>query len=138
MKRGAALSAVVIIVAFCLSFFLFVKPNAPLGAVVDFTGPSGNFTGTTTFATSFGYECTASHVSGAREYVSGTTTTLTGVGVQCYPERFGYLQVPTGPGIILFWLVAFVVVIAVWAFYFRAPRLTTKIIERSSAPPAPA
>jgi hypothetical protein len=78
----------------------------------------------------------ASQVSGATEYASGTTTTLTGVGMQCYPERFGYLQVPTGPGIILLWLVAFVVAIAAWAFYFRVPHSTAKIAERSSAPTA--
>ena len=139
MKRAEALSAVVIIVVFCLSFFLFVKSNAPLGPPVDFAAPSGNFTGTTTITTSFGYVCVASHVSGATEYASGATTTLTGVGVECYPELFGYLQVPTGPGTILLWLVAFAVVIAAWAFHFRARHMTTK--NRSARPhvclPAP-
>ena len=145
MRRAAALSAVIIIVAFCISFFLFVKSNAPLGPPVDFFSPvSGNFTGTTTITTSFGYVCVASHVSGAATATTFIdestiiTTTLAGVGVVCHPELFGYLQVPTGPGIILVWLVAFVVAIAAWAFYFRAPHSTAKTADSHQPEPSPA
>ena len=120
MRAIVALIAVVVI--FSAIFFLFVKSDAPSGAVL-FAPPAENFTGTTTIATSFGYECVVSHGSGAETtVVSNSTTTIgtqAGIGMNCYPVLFGYLQVPVGPEIVLVWLVAFALAVAVWAFYFR-------------------
>jgi hypothetical protein len=39
--------------------------------------------------------------------------------MDCYPEFFGSLQVPVGPGIIVVWLIAFAVALGSLAFYLN-------------------
>jgi hypothetical protein len=118
----AIVTLIAVVSVFSVIFLLFVKSDAPSGAIL-FAPPGGNFTGTTTIATSFGYECVVSHGSGAETtIVSNSTTTIgtqAGIGINCYPEFFGHLQVPVGPEIPLVRLVAFAAAVALLAFYFR-------------------
>lgn len=107
----------VLVLAFAAIFILFVMSPAPRG-VIDFFPPSGNFTGTTTITTSYGYVCMASHIPGAENYAASSTTTLPGIGMQCSPELYGSLQVPVGPEIFVLWLIAFAVALGSLAFYF--------------------
>jgi hypothetical protein len=125
----ALLAASVLVLAFGIIFVLFVRSPAPSG-VIDFSPPDGNFTGTTTITTAYGYVCVASHVSGALATVNYTVTTLTGIGMQCEPEFYGSLQVPVGPEAFAIWLIAFAVALCTLAFYShrktqqKAPALT--------------
>jgi predicted Kef-type K+ transport protein len=129
MPRGneASLALGVLILAFVAAFILFVQSPAPYG-VIDFSPPTGNFTGTTTITTTYGYVCVASVVSGALGDVNGTLTTLTGVGMNCRPELYGSLQVPVGPEIFVVWLVAFAIALGSLAFY-----LYRKTAQRSTS-----
>jgi predicted Kef-type K+ transport protein len=129
MPRGneASLALGVLILAFVAAFILFVQSPAPYG-VIDFSPPAGNFTGTTTITTTYGYVCVASVVSGALGDVNGTLTTLTGVGMNCRPELYGSLQVPVGPEIFVVWLVAFAIALGSLAFY-----LYRKTAQRSTS-----
>lgn len=116
-----------LILAFAAVFLLFVMSLAPWG-VIDFGPPSGNLTGTTTFTTSYGYVCVASHVPGAENYAASSTTTVPGVGIHCSPELYGALQVPVGPEVFVVWLVALAAASCALALYFsrktqqRAPK----------------
>jgi hypothetical protein len=96
----------VVVLAFVLVFYLFVMSNAPRG-IVDFGPPTGNFTGTTTITTSYGYLCVASHIPGP------------GIGEKCSPELYGSLQVPVGPGIFVVWLIALALALGSLAFYLN-------------------
>jgi hypothetical protein len=124
----------VLILAFVAIFVLFVQSPAPRG-VIDFSPPTGNFTGTTTVTTTYGYVCVASVVSGAQGDVNGTLTTLTGIGMNCRPELFGSLQVPVGPEIFVVWLVAFAIAFGSLAFYLyrKAAQRSTSITGTASA-----
>jgi len=124
MRALVALS--VLVIAFVAMFILFVQSPLPFGSVPDFY-PSGNFTGTTTITTSYGYVCVASHIPGAENYAASSTTTLPGIGMQCSPELFGSLQVPVGPEIFVVWLIAFAVAFGTLAFYFHR-----KAMQKSS------
>jgi len=114
----APLALGVLILAFVAVFILFVQSPAPPG-VIDFSPPTGNFTGTTTITTTYGYVCVASIVSGAQGDVNGTLTTLTGIGMNCHPELYGSLQVPVRPEIFVVWLVAFAIALGSLAFCFH-------------------
>jgi hypothetical protein len=116
MRAIVALSVVVI--AFAIMFIFFVMSTAPWG-VVDFLPPSGNFTGTTTVTTTYGYACVFSDISGGQAIVNSTVTTLTGVGGTCYPRLEGYLQLPLGPDIVEVWLVGFAAALGGSAYYFH-------------------
>jgi hypothetical protein len=107
-----------VVLVFAVIFVLFVMSTAPRG-ILDFAPPSGNFTGTTTLTTSFGYVCAASHIPGIENYAASSTTTLPGIGMQCSPELYGSLQVPVGPGIIAVWLVAFALALGSMAIYLN-------------------
>jgi hypothetical protein len=113
----APLAFGVLILAFVAVFILFVQSPAPYG-VIDFSPPAGNFTGTTTITTTYGYVCVASVVSGAQGVVNGTFTTLTWIGMNCHPELYGILQVPVGPEISVVWFIAFVIALGSLAFHF--------------------
>jgi len=102
----------VVILAFVAVFLLFVQSQAPRG--FDFSPPTGNFTGTTTY----GYVCVASVVSGAQGDVNGTLTTLTGIGMNCHPGLYGSLQVLVGPEVFVIWLIAFAIALSSLAIYF--------------------
>jgi hypothetical protein len=114
----APLALGVLILAFAVVFVLFVQSPAPRG-VIDFSPPDGNFTGTTTITTTYGYVCVASLVSGAQGDVNGTVTTLTGVGMNCHPELYGSLQVAVGPEIFVVWVLAFAIALSSLAFYLH-------------------
>jgi hypothetical protein len=130
----APLALGVLILAFVAAFILFVQSSAPYG-VIDFSPPTGNFTGTTTITTTYGYVCVASVVSGAQGYVNGTLTTLTGIGMTCNPELYGSLQVPVGPEIFVVWLIAFAIALGSLAFYLyrKAAQRSTSITGTTSA-----
>jgi len=130
----APLALGVLILAFAAVFVLFVQSPAPRGAI-DFSPPTGNFTGTTTITTTYGYVCVASVVSGAQGDVNGTITTLTGVGMNCRPELYGSLQVPVGPEIFVVWLIAFAIGLGYFAFYFyrKTAQRSTSITGMASA-----
>jgi hypothetical protein len=132
MRAPLALGA--LILAFVAVFILFVQSPAPPGAI-DFSPPTGNFTGTTTITTTYGYVCVASLVSGAQGDVNGALTTLTGVGMNCRPELYGSLQVPVGPEIFVVWLIAFAICLGSLAFYlFReAAQRSTSITGTAPA-----
>jgi hypothetical protein len=115
MRAPLALGA--LILAFVAAFILFVQSPAPR-VVIDFSPPTGNFAGTTTITTTYGYVCVASVVSEAQGDVNGTLTTLTGIGMNCRPELYGSLQVPVGPEIFVVWLVAFAIALGSLAFFF--------------------
>jgi len=107
-----------LILAFAAVFLLFVMSLAPWG-VIDFGPPSGNFTGTTTFTTSYGYVCVASHVPGVENYAASSTITVPGIGIHCSPELYGALQVPVGPEVFVVWLVALAAASCALAFYLH-------------------
>jgi len=107
----------VLILLFAAIFILFVMSLAPRG-VIDFAFPSGNFTGTTTITTSYGYVCVASHITGGPVSLANSTI-IPGGGMQCSPELFGSLQVPVGPEIFVVWLIAFAVALGTLAYYFH-------------------
>jgi len=119
-KTAATLSALALLVlGFVITYELFLKSLAP-GGVVDFSPPSGNFTGTTTISTAYGYMCAASHITDAQTaFVNSTSTTLTGIGMSCYPEFYGDLQIPFGSEIIVVWLVTLAVIVALVFYLFR-------------------
>jgi len=113
-KRGLFLAVGALILGFASIFSLFLMSLAPQG-VLDFGPPNGNFTGTTTISTSFGYLCVASHISSAPGGLAG------GIGMNCSPEFYGYLQVPLGSEAFAFWLLTFA------AFGISAAYLSRKI-----------
>jgi hypothetical protein len=129
----APLALAVLILAFVVAFILFVQSPAPYG-VIDFSPPTGNFTGTTTITTTYGYVCAASLVSGAQGDVNGTLTTLTGIGMNCHPELYGSLQVPVGPEIFVVWLIAFAIGLGSLAFYLYRKPLKGRLLLQAQHP----
>src|ERR1035437_9733169 len=102
MRPLLALS--LLILAFVTIFILFVMSSAP-GGIIDFAPPNGNFTGTTTITTAYGYICEASHITQV-ESPPANVTTLSGIGIVCYQAFSGILRAPIGPEIFALWLVA--------------------------------
>ena len=125
-KMTAFLALIVLALAFASIFTLFLGSPAPRGELL-FSPPLGNFTGTTTVSTSFGYVCEASHMSAASVVAASSPPGRIGAGIEinCYPEYFGYLQVPLGPYQFPVWLVTFAV-FGILSFY-----LSHKMLQKT-------
>ena len=117
-RTTTLLGLAVLVVGFLVVYLLFLRSSAPQG-VVDFAPPSGNFTGTTTITTAYGYVCMASQITAVQTPPDFPTGTMTGVGMQCSPDLYGALQIPFGSGIVLAWLVTLLILAALIFYLLR-------------------